>query len=46
MSAIRKFAHVRYVDRAALTRMANRGTRVRPEVRQMVEAYLKTINPR
>jgi hypothetical protein len=46
VSALRKFVHVRYVDRSALTNMANRGTRVRPEVRNMALAYLKSLGNR
>jgi hypothetical protein len=46
VSALRKFVHVRYVDRVSLASMANRGTRVRPEVRSMATQYLKSIgNP-
>lgn len=46
VSAIRKFVHVRYVGRSVLSTMANRGTRVRPEVRNVAAAYLKSITNR
>ena len=46
VSSLRKFVHVRYVDRSTLTSMSNRGTRVQPEVRSMATAYLKSIGTR
>ena len=43
VSALRKFVHVRYVDRIELTAMAARNSRARPEVRQMVASYLAAL---
>ena len=44
VSALRKFVHVRFVDRAELAALANRGSRARPEVRQMAMTYLASLS--
>jgi len=44
VSALRKFVHVRYIDRLELASMASRGSRARPEIRQMAAQYLASIN--
>ena len=44
VSALRKFVHVRYVDRGELAALCTRGSRARPEVRQMVASYLTTLS--
>jgi len=43
VSALRKFAHVRFVDRGELAAMAGRGSRARPEVRQLAALYLASL---
>ena len=43
LSALRKFVHVRFVDRAELSALASRGSRARPEIRQMAAEYLASI---
>ncbi len=43
VSALRKFIHVRFVDRIELASIATRGSRARPEIRQMAAAYLNTL---
>lgn len=44
VSALRKFVHVRFIDRMELASMASRGSRARPEVRQMASQYLASLN--
>jgi hypothetical protein len=44
VSALRKFVHVRFVDRNELATLANRGSQARPEVRQMASAYLASLS--
>ncbi len=43
MTALRKFIHVRYVDRVSLQRMATRGSSVREEIRQEIYRYLSSV---
>jgi hypothetical protein len=43
VSAIRKFVHVRFVDRAELVALCARGSRARSEVRQMAAMYLDSL---
>jgi hypothetical protein len=44
VSALRKFVHVRFVDRMELSAIATRNSRARPEVRQMAAGYLATLS--
>jgi len=44
VSALRKFVHVRFVDRAELAGLAARGSRARPEIRQLASEYLATLS--
>jgi hypothetical protein len=44
VSALRKFVHVRFVERGELMALATRGSRARPEVRQMAAAYLDSLS--
>ncbi len=41
--SLRKFIHVRYVDRMTLQRMATRGFAIREEVRREVHRYLSSL---
>jgi hypothetical protein len=43
VSALRKFVHVRFIDRLELVALSTRNSRARPEVRQMASAYLATL---
>jgi hypothetical protein len=43
-SALRKFVHVRFVDRMELGTLSSRGSKARPEVRQMAAAYLASLS--
>jgi len=43
VSALRKFVHVRFVDRVELTAISTRNSRARPEVRQLAANYLATL---
>lgn len=43
VSALRKFVHVRFVDRQELAAISTRGSHARPEIRQMAERYLKSL---
>jgi hypothetical protein len=40
LTALRKFVHVRYIDKMTLTRLANRGSGIREEVRREIHHYL------
>jgi hypothetical protein len=44
LSALRKFVHVRYVERGELATLCGRGSRARPEIRQMVASYLASLS--
>lgn len=44
VSALRKFVHVRFVERAELAALSARGSRARPEIRQMAAAYLASLS--
>lgn len=44
LSALRKFVHVRYVERGELASLSSRGSRARPEIRQMVASYLASLS--
>ncbi|MFQ5600354.1 MAG: hypothetical protein ACE5G2_07345 [Candidatus Krumholzibacteriia bacterium] len=46
VSALRKFVHVRFVDRAELVALSGRGSRARPEIRQLASSYLATLSNR
>ena len=43
LTSLRKFVHVRYVDRMTLQRLAARGSQIREEVRREIMHYLTTI---
>lgn len=43
VTALRKFVHVRFVDRAELAALAGRGSRARPEIRQLAAEYLASL---
>jgi hypothetical protein len=43
LTSLRKFIHVRYVDRPTLLRMTNRGGQIREEVRREIMRYLSTM---
>jgi hypothetical protein len=44
ISALRKFVHVRYIDRGDLAALCGRGSRARPEIRQMAASYLDSLS--
>lgn len=43
VSALRKFVHVRFLDRGELAALCMRGSRARPEVRQLAALYLASL---
>ena len=43
LMSLRKFIHVRYVDRMTLQRMATRGFAIREEIRREVQRYLASL---
>jgi hypothetical protein len=43
VSALRKFIHVRYVDKATLARLAGKGSQARDEIRREVQRYLSSL---
>ena len=43
LSSLRKFVHVRYVDKATLTRLAGKGSQIREEVRREIQHYLASL---
>jgi len=43
VSSLRKFIHVRYIDRITLQRLANRGSAAREEVRREITRYLGSL---
>ncbi|MFO7914101.1 MAG: hypothetical protein R6U43_00205 [Candidatus Krumholzibacteriales bacterium] len=42
LTALRKFIHVRYIDKMTLRHMANKGGQVREEIRREIEKYLNS----
>lgn len=44
LSSIRKFVHVRYVDKATLARLGGKGSQIRDEVRREIQHYLSNLN--
>jgi len=43
ISTLRKFIHVRYVDKVTLQSLARRGTQVREEVKREIARYLRSL---
>ena len=43
LSALRKFVHVRYVDKMTLQRLTNRGSSVREEIRREISRYISSV---
>lgn len=43
LSAIRKFIHVRFVDKPTLARLAGKGSQIREEVRREIQHYLSSL---
>jgi len=43
LSTLRKFIHVRYIDKVVLQRLAKKGTQIRDEVRREIERYLRSL---
>ena len=43
LSALRKFVHVRYVDKMTLQRLTNRGSSVREEIRREIARYVSSV---
>ena len=43
LTALRKFIHVRYVDKMTLQRLATRGGQIREEVRREIQRYLSSL---
>jgi hypothetical protein len=44
VSALRKFVHVRFVDRTERGALCARGSKARPEIRQLAAAYLASLS--
>jgi hypothetical protein len=44
VSSLRKFIHVRFIDKATLARLGGKGSQVRDEVRREIQKYLSSIN--
>lgn len=44
MSSLRKFIHVRFIDKATLARLGGKGSQVRDELRREIQRYLSSIN--
>jgi hypothetical protein len=44
LSAIRKFIHVRFLDKASLARLGGKGSQIREEVRREIQRYLGSLN--
>ncbi|MCK4350620.1 MAG: hypothetical protein KAX13_07160 [Candidatus Krumholzibacteria bacterium] len=42
LTALRKFIHVRFVDKMSLQRMATRGSNVRKEIRMEISRYVNS----
>ena len=43
LMALRKFVHVRFIDKASLARLAGKGSTIREEVRREVQHYLSSL---
>jgi ribosomal protein S12 len=43
LSAVRKFIHVRFMDKATLARLAPKGSSIREDVRREVQQYLSSL---
>jgi hypothetical protein len=43
LSAVRKFIHVRFMDKATLARLATKGSSIREDVRREVQQYLSSL---
>lgn len=44
VSSIRKFIHVRFIDKTTLIRLAGKGSQIRDEVRREIQHYLGSLN--
>ena len=44
VSALRKFIHVRFIDKTTLARLAGKGSPLREEVRREIQHYLGSLN--
>jgi hypothetical protein len=44
LSSIRKFIHVRFLDKASLARLGGKGSPIREEVRREIQRYLGSLN--
>jgi hypothetical protein len=44
LSSLRKFIHVRFIDKATLARFAGKGSQMREEVRREIQKYLSNLN--
>ncbi len=43
LASLRKFVHVRFIDKASLSRLAGKGASIREEVRREVQHYLSSL---
>ena len=43
LTSLRKFVHVRYVDKMSLQSLASRGSQIREEVRREIMHYLSSV---
>jgi hypothetical protein len=44
VSSLRKFIHVRFIDKTTLARLAGKGSSLRDEVRREIQHYLSSLN--
>lgn len=44
LSSLRKFIHVRFIDKTALARFAGKGNQMRDEVRREIQKYLSSLS--
>jgi hypothetical protein len=44
VSAIRKFIHVRFIDKTTLIRLGGKGSQIRDEVKREIQRYLGSLN--
>jgi hypothetical protein len=44
LSSLRKFIHVRFIDKTALARFAGKGNQMRDEVRREIQKYLASLS--
>ena len=44
VSSLRKFIHVRFIDKTTLARLAGKGSSIRDEVRREIQRYLGSLN--